>query len=125
MARKPARGKARTRKTSRKRATRARSRTTARAKRSVRRARPRKAAAKTRAKAKRPARKRVTTKRASAGPRPKPAAPTLGQIPLGSYTTPQPVSPLEPMRHDPWDRPVEHTHEEGSTEDEEEDEEPL
>jgi len=29
------------------------------------------------------------------------------------------------MRHDPWDRPVEHTHEEGSADDEEEDEEPL
>jgi hypothetical protein len=34
------------------------------------------------------------------------------------------MSPLEPMRPDPWDRPAEHHHEDAGVEDEE-DEEPL
>ena len=122
MARKPARRKAGARKAPGKRATRPRGRT-AGAKRKVRPTRPRKAAAKTRAKAKGPVRKRAAAKRAA--PKPKLAPPTLGQIPLGSYTTPPPVSPVEPMRHDPWERPVEHHGEDTGMEDEEEDEEPL
>jgi hypothetical protein len=46
----------------------------------------------------------------------------VGQSPMGGYT-PQPMPPLEPMRHDPWDRPAEHR-EDAGMEDEEE-EEPL
>ncbi|HYM90325.1 MAG TPA: hypothetical protein VEW91_01680 [bacterium] len=66
--------------------------------------------------------KRPVLRRAAAR---KPAPSPLGQMPLGSYTTPQPISPLEPMRPDPWDRPAEHhPHEESGMEDEE-DEEPL
>jgi hypothetical protein len=122
MARKGARRKAGTRGTSRKRVSRTRGRAGARAKRTVRRARPRKAAAKSRTQAKRPAKKRVT-RRPAARPGLEPAASTVGQAPLGGYT-PQPMPPLEPMRHDPWDRPAEHHREDAGMEDEEE-EEPL
>ncbi len=122
MVRKRARRKTGTRGASRKRASRTRGRAGARAKRTVRRARPRKAAAKSRSQAKRPAKKRAA-KRPAARPAPEPAASTVGQASMGGYT-PQPMPPLEPMRHDPWDRPAEHHREDAGMEDEEE-EEPL
>ena len=125
MARKQARRKAGTRRAPRKRATSARGRSAARAKRGVRRARPRKAAAKTRARATRSARKAPKAKRATVRRKPKPAPSTIGQTSLGVYTTPPPISPIEPARHDPWDRPVGHHTEDSGMEDDEESEEPM
>ncbi|HKV45099.1 MAG TPA: hypothetical protein VJT32_10570 [bacterium] len=120
MARKATRRKAGTKKAgSRKRVTRARSRAASRSKRTVRRAKPRRAAVKARAKAKRPARKRAVAR-----PKPKPVTPTLGQMPLGGYTPPAPISPIEPMHSDPWGRPAPESHDESGMEDDE-DEEPM
>ncbi len=125
MARKRARRRTGTRGTSRKRVKRVRRRPAVRAKRRGVRAKRRGVRATRRGvrakrrgvRAKRPAPKRAAAR--------KPATAPLGQMPLGSYTTPQPMSPLEPMRPDPWDRPAEHRpHEESGMEDEE-DEEPL
>jgi hypothetical protein len=48
----------------------------------------------------------------------------MGQPSLAVYTPPPPISPIEPVRHDPWERPTDHHAEDSGMEDEEE-EEPL
>ena len=49
----------------------------------------------------------------------------LGHAPVGGYSTPQPISPIQPIRPDPWEHhePEHHTEEPGM--EDEDEEEPM
>ena len=126
MARRATGRKAGTQKTARKRVTR--SRAAARPAPKARRAAPKKkAASRTQIRAKAPAKRRTApSRRVAATPRERPIAPEVGPMTPEPYSSPQPISPVEPIRHDPWSHPVHEEHQDDlGVDDEDEDEDPL